>query len=583
MISGGSENVLVHWQVDTGKKNFLPHLSGTVENITVSDEGSSFSVHLDDNSAMILSTAELKPTFYISGLQSTVRTISPPKDMLVTRVWTAPADIRVHIPAALSPMDPSRFYLCVGSGQQATTAGETVSTPLLQTFDLENFRSICKQPLARTQPTDVNFTAQGHPISEPRVTHIAFSHEGNWLATVDEWQPPSRDLDLIVEASRPEAIQERREIHLKFWEVRPGSETLALSSRINSPHITSRPETVLDLVASPKSTRFATLGTDGVVRIWRPKLRLHDGVFAKGEAGEALHSWSCSLSVNLEKTTASDALINPDDAVDSTPQGKLAVSEDGSTLFAAYGDSNDGTVYVIDMSCGVIRTTLDNMWTGSIQHIQVLSSFVITLSDDLRVFDIVSDELQYGMVLPKNHASDRVRSLSHLAADPKSGTFALAIPDGKLSRVAVFTPEDRNPLMLETLDSSVLSLIPASESGGFIALDDAAQIQTIMEDTDGMAIPVARPLEDMNLAESKVEDEREGIIMLQAGDESGDEDTGPDEMDIDDNETSPAVISQQKLAEIFDAAPAFAQPAIEDIFYQVTALLSVKPPNTTTS
>jgi NET1-associated nuclear protein 1 (U3 small nucleolar RNA-associated protein 17) len=68
MISGGSENVLVIWQMDTGKKDFLPHLSGSVENIVVSPNGSSYVLHLDDNSAMIISTAEMKPTAYISGI-----------------------------------------------------------------------------------------------------------------------------------------------------------------------------------------------------------------------------------------------------------------------------------------------------------------------------------------------------------------------------------------------------------------------------------------------------------------------------------------------------------------------------------
>src|SRR6478609_4538449 len=110
MISGGSENALVLWQLDTGKKDFLPHLAASVENITVSANGSSYAVHLDDNSVMVLSTAEMKPTAYIAGIQSAAINVSTPKDQLVQRVWTTPTHIQRPIPAVINPKDQSRLH-----------------------------------------------------------------------------------------------------------------------------------------------------------------------------------------------------------------------------------------------------------------------------------------------------------------------------------------------------------------------------------------------------------------------------------------------------------------------------------------
>nr|5WYL_B Chain B, Crystal structure of Chaetomium thermophilum Utp10 N-terminal domain in complex with Utp17 C-terminal helices [Thermochaetoides thermophila DSM 1495]5WYL_D Chain D, Crystal structure of Chaetomium thermophilum Utp10 N-terminal domain in complex with Utp17 C-terminal helices [Thermochaetoides thermophila DSM 1495] len=50
------------------------------------------------------------------------------------------------------------------------------------------------------------------------------------------------------------------------------------------------------------------------------------------------------------------------------------------------------------------------------------------------------------------------------------------------------------------------------------------------------------------------------------------------DLDMEDNEdTHAVVVAPQRLAEIFNAAPAFAMPPIEDVFYQVASLFSTKP------
>jgi NET1-associated nuclear protein 1 (U3 small nucleolar RNA-associated protein 17) len=48
----------------------------------------------------------------------------------------------------------------------------------------------------------------------------------------------------------------------------------------------------------------------------------------------------------------------------------------------------------------------------------------------------------------------------------------------------------------------------------------------------------------------------------------------------EDDDVYPVVVAPQKLAELFDAAPPFAMPPIEDMFYQVTKLFSMKPTGT---
>ena len=50
-----------------------------------------------------------------------------------------------------------------------------------------------------------------------------------------------------------------------------------------------------------------------------------------------------------------------------------------------------------------------------------------------------------------------------------------------------------------------------------------------------------------------------------------------EDVDMEDDDVHHSVINQQHLADIFDAAPAFAAPPIEDMFYKVTGLLATKP------
>ncbi|KAM0250571.1 hypothetical protein ACHAP5_002101 [Fusarium lateritium] len=577
MISGGSENSLVLWQMDTGRKDFLPHLSGSVENITVSSNGSAYVVHLDDNSVMIISTAEMKPTAYIAGIQSAAVNVTTPKDLLVQRTWTTPATVQRPIPAVISPTDHSRLHVCVGNGRQATMAGG-FSAPLLQTFDLETFRSVSKQALARTQPTDVNITNKGHPIEEPLITHVAFSANGEWLASVDTWEPSPRDVDSAISDVKDQFIQERREVYLKFWDAQQGEEQIALVSRINAPHATTRNEAVLDLASNPVSTCFATIGTDGTVRMWRPKTRSQNGVVVKGPNGREVFTWSCSQVIAVGDGVPQDGVVDiPESSASQEPQGSIAFSEDGSTLFVAFGTAGSGAIYVIDAASGEVVKTLEGQWKGQLRSIRALSPFVIILSDELRVYDVVSDELRYGVVIPKSKSN----ALLQLAVDHTSGHFALALPANEGSLLAVFEPEDIEPLLVRSTPQRVVSLVSSPGTSGFIALDDAAQVWVVAEGSDSSSLATVQPLEDLRLEGINVDGNEVGLVDEDedmASDEEEDEDSAePEDVEMEDDDSHPSVIQQQHLADIFDAAPAFAAPPIEDMFYKVTGLLATKP------
>ncbi|KAK8064838.1 sporulation protein, partial [Apiospora phragmitis] len=503
IISGGSESVLIQWQLDTNKKDPLPHLAGSIENIVVSTKGSSYVVHLDDNSTMVLSTAEMKPITYVSGIQTLVTPPPPSKDNIVTRIGNQRLRSEfMRIPATIDPAHPSHLLLGVANGQQIVDTGAPTSIPMLQTVEMSTVQGIAKQPLTRTHPTDVNITPKGQPLTEPRVTHLESSFDGKWLATVDEWLPPSRDVSVLDAASA-----ERREVHLKFW--MPGKEDsgFELVSRINGPHYTGRSEHILDLSADPSSHRFATLGEDGVVRFWQPVVRERDGLVLKNQAGRQLEQWTCIHTVHLHETKPVGITTNfPQDS--STRSGALSFSLDGSTV-----------------------------------------------ADDLVVYNVVLDELSYGIRLSLDDGSAKSTLLiPQLAVDYASEKFAVAMSrPGKhgtiRSELATFGLDQSEPETLAKFSYPIVSLMTAPGSTGFVVLDAAAQIWSVSQRSQTGSVTLAQPLADIDL--DKVEEtaqptDSKPLALFNDAEEASD-----DEMELD---------GPQEDADMSDAYPVVVPP-----------------------
>ncbi|KAI5863007.1 sporulation protein [Durotheca rogersii] len=590
ILSGGSETTLVLWQLDTERMDFLPHLSASIENIVVSKHGSSYVLHLDDNSAIVLSTAEMQPTTYVSGIQALISPRPFSKDDMVLRVGRYTTTNLFKTPATVNPADSSRFQICVGNGQQIGYSGSGPSTPMIQTLDLTTLQSISKQALTRTNPTDVNMTTRGFPVTEPRITNMAYSADGKWLATTDEWQPPTRDLHSLSGSSA-----DRREVFLKFWAVSSEDQSLELMSRVNAPHFTDQNQSIHGLAADPQGHRFATIGGDGIVRLWEPVVRRRDGVPVKGKQGRQLLDWICSRAICLQGDEEPIVLDTTAAKAHHRCSGAVSFSEDGSTLACALDTERGSMTYIIDVESGKIRNRLDGLAKGDVRDIRVLSSCLVVLSDCLVVYDLVLDELRYGVQLRADEGSSSPGPsiLTLMAVDCRTCTFAVAVSRAKAnsttvpSELAVFSLDRSEPLIVQKFTHPITSIVSLVGSSGYLVLDSAAQLWPVSQDMDTNALAFAQPLVNLNLDQQEVEalpENNHAIPLLADGDDDG-EPASADEMDVDTQDaieeeeagTYPAVISQQRLAEVFDIAPAFAMPPIEDTFYQVAKLLSRRP------
>lgn len=69
LLSGGEETVLVIWQLDTGHKQFLPHLGEKIAFISISPNHRFYCISLDDNSIRFVNTISQNVEQVIQGLQ----------------------------------------------------------------------------------------------------------------------------------------------------------------------------------------------------------------------------------------------------------------------------------------------------------------------------------------------------------------------------------------------------------------------------------------------------------------------------------------------------------------------------------
>lgn len=519
---------------------------------------------------MVLSTSELQPTFSIAGVQLPAIGESLTREPFVPSVSkprrTRQSSQYQRSSAAVTSTGSNRLLLAV----PATASPDASKGPCyLQTLDVVTGQQIARQALTRTNITSRNMGPDMNKIDEPSVTHLEISHNGQCLATVDEWAPPPRDLDHL--ASKYKRAESQQEVHLetylKFWSWNEASQSWELVSRIDSPHATlvGDPCKVVELASDPSGIGFATLGEDGTVRLWKPTIRERHGLYVRATDGTTLVNWGCRKVIHLPTQTG--------------PSGKTGYSADGSVLFAAIDSTLPSTIHLIDTESGEVQTSLEGLLRGPLFNLGILDRYLIILSDELCVWDMVSNEMEFGLSFDlDNQDLEEKRATMHLAIDHKHRSFAVAIPEsgsGHRTRLAIFRPDRPAPIYTTGLPCALTSLQPAAGRVGYWCIDTAAEIRTLMP-KQSLPAAITSSVDDRLMSSSGIANiyggdqpkHREAVLKLSTVHVESEPDEDRRDMD--------RVASQAKLSEIFEAGSATSFPPVADLFEKVAMLFAGK-------
>lgn len=519
ILSGGAETVLVIWKLDTNDQQYLPHLSATIEAITVSPSGSSYALRLANNSIVIIGTADLEPTAYVAGLQITDgRRPRIPKD---AQLHTRESEAAKRAPEGgnrislfLHPREPSCLLSTVPSAQSSSLGlHPRPNKPYLQQFNLVTGRHMRRQALARTNVTDRNVGPANEKLQPADITCLSSSHDGQWLCSADEW--------IGVDAPT------NKETYLKFWQWDQQGEEWVLNTRVDDPH--SMADRLSDsscqiIVNHPSRAEFASLGLDGIVRIWRPQRKVTNGVPAKDVRGSDVILWYCGTAIPIdskEQWTPRQLLsssVKPRNPRRERALGRpsLSYSEDGSCIAASlpvptsHDDHADTSVYLINPRMGRIEYTFSDLALPYVLALGIINRHLVILSSSLLVIDLVS--LSFQSIYPiaalsvskaesskKGFHNDAHASM-HLTLDYDHGLFAVSLPPAPSSdkydesksksrpkglgtQIYVFSPLTSAPVHTASIPGSVLSLLtiptPESESPGYLVLNDRAELRIV--------------------------------------------------------------------------------------------------------
>ncbi|CAA9966486.1 WD domain containing protein [Pyrenophora teres f. maculata] len=527
VISGGDETVLTIWQLATGLPQHLPHLSAAIENVVISPTGTSYALTLANNSVIILSTTELEARSNMIGIQS--RRIDIDQLPRETKSGKIHLDIFEAVPTSVNPANPYEVVFAVPSSQPRHKNEGLRPEPYLQTFDLANERAKARQALTRNNATESNVGPDGSRIKEPKVTHIQISHDGEWLATVDEWIPPRSDTGYLNEGIPEFNEQERvnrREVYLKIWRRDKNTGQWKLETRIDAPHFfedVCGNGRVFDLIADPASAGFATVGEDHVVRIWRPKTRSRDGVVVRGAQQEGLVTWSLDRTVEIN-----DKLDITEGSQQSLPPrtSRLAFSADGSVLAVSISwdlEEDAGVTHLIDAHTATIRRSLTEIDVTALSGLGFVGQYLIVVADAITVWDMVSDRLAYSLAIQTSGIGRLERvPLVRLATNETDRTFSVSLPQfeknekfstnvkNASSRVCVYTPDRQKPIFKDTFFGISLALVSRRSESGYLVLDSRSYIKTITPTAGPLQLPSPPPETTLvNYSATKEQDEDE--------------------------------------------------------------------------
>ncbi|KAH8431205.1 WD repeat protein [Aspergillus melleus] len=518
---------------------------------------------------MLLSARELQPFATIIGLQLYPKVSRPQDRSVPLPTYCAPQSTT----AVLHPQYPDRILLAVPASRQLTHCGRPLpNSSVLQTYDINTNSHLSRQALARTNATTLSVSPEGSQIVAPDVNHLCISHDGKWMATVDDWCPYPQDVEALELLGQKEATGiTLRETYLKFWKWNTGSAIWELATRVDGPHFSrDGPLPVLELASRPRGHEFATIGLDMVVRFWCPTIRYRSGLKAANDTS-SLEAWKCRSSVDLSGYFTNHA-------PGQSTAASISFSQDGSVLAVcaqSVDPSDAGLAVLIDAQSCEVHYSRTGLYTGKPCVTRFMGCHLAIASEQsLSIWNIVDDTVRV-VALPGSNYSATASPL--LAVSPMTETFAVATPDVQENhsvkksrqpqfRVRVYDIHSLSLVYQSPLRHCPLALLADPSSVDYIIVDSAANIQRL-----GSTTKISHPSQSSPDTAIQL---HSGLASLFGSQLRGTGITslphGSDSLP----RLDPSTAQSKSLATVFGDVPPFILPPANKLFHDVVHALS---------
>lgn len=234
MYSGGQEMVLVIWQLESGKKDFLPRLGAVILGINSSPDETLLSIRCADNTIKIINSRSRLLHVNVQGIDLPGWETNMKKTRRKTDLKTNLKMQKLKTGIVLDPRHHSLVF--------------NASEGQLQFYSPQEDTQIMKIQIGHKNSVK-NF--QETKINESKVIHVVFSSNGKWMVTVDE---------------RKDVI---RDSALKFWFWDQPSQKYLINTHYNL----KQTEKIKTLIFHPKKEVCIVVDQLGKFKLWSVKLR----------------------------------------------------------------------------------------------------------------------------------------------------------------------------------------------------------------------------------------------------------------------------------------------------------------------
>ncbi|KAF3985626.1 hypothetical protein FT663_05222 [Candidozyma haemuli var. vulneris] len=483
LISGGTEKVLVIWNLESGKTQFLPRLSGSITAISIDPHRQdqynimlspistgNGAVNEDQSDILVVSAVDLVSRLAVAPCRPQMASstanyrrkvrqyLKKKKEALEEDDSDSDSGNEDEEPVKRSKAKDLEDFSLIKPDITASTLVHPQTNQLylpngstIQAFDLVRGEQAFVQHVA--PQLDIGRVKSELKIADPQVEKVVFTHDGNWMCTFDSM--PKYDLDNLLSKNDTSFA-------LKFWSWSKDDSRWHLASKIVDPHGPGL--AVGALVASPVSDSVATVDSNGGIRLWRPRPA---AVHTNSRKQQTAATKSQTVWTLRRAISASASVSAPVAAAWAPDSSLLIVSH--NTQVKAYDPQ----------SLEPVDFPLPRL-SAPVEYLAIMKTHLILASaTSLLSFDLVGGcESSLGAKLLDYGARNLI------ATDVQRNLVAVAVNQassyegqGSKSKILVFQPGTLTPIHEETHKQLIVSL--STSSSGFVLVDSATRAITI--------------------------------------------------------------------------------------------------------